>query len=38
VAAVQAMGGEVRFTRDTTFSSTSLLNAYFRVPPDPETV
>jgi rfaE bifunctional protein nucleotidyltransferase chain/domain len=33
-ATVRAMGGEVRFTRETTFSSTALLNAHFRLPPD----
>ena len=35
VATVQAMGGEVRFTREATFSSTALLNSYCRTPRDP---
>jgi rfaE bifunctional protein nucleotidyltransferase chain/domain len=34
IAAVRALGGDVRFTHEAVFSSTALLNAQFRVPGD----
>ena len=35
IAAVRALGGDVRFTHEAEFSSTALLNAHFRLPGDP---
>jgi hypothetical protein len=32
IAALRELGGEARFTRETVFSSTALLNAHFRLP------
>lgn len=32
IATVRALGGEVRFTQETVFSSTALLSAHFGVP------
>lgn len=32
IVMVRAVGGDVRFTHETVFSSTALLNAHFRVP------
>jgi rfaE bifunctional protein nucleotidyltransferase chain/domain len=34
IATVRELGGNVRFTHETVFSSTALLNAHFRVPGD----
>jgi len=34
IAAVHEVGGDVRFTHETVFSSTALLNSHFRLPLD----
>ena len=34
IATVRELGGDVRFTHEIVFSSSSLLNAHFRVPDD----
>src|SRR5262249_27053271 len=37
IAAVREVGGEASFTHEAEFSSTALLNAYFRIPADETT-